>query len=338
MHSGTQRAVPRTPDRKSAVWQDLSVEECRGAAETTSLLNKIISCSTPTQQLPMRSPMTGNAPGTGCSGASRVTSARGVATPLRASRRRSTAVLQDEAHALTPRALCLCECGHCSACVCSSQAGFVAHPATAAASSLTRCEATRLSDLASPAASTPGLSPAGHHSPRLFSETDVAAVMEIPLGERDHSSAQDLLKLADPRQMFLPVRVIPLRVTEAEEIPHIASDPRLRQPPTSLAFHVSDCATGSLVQSSVSRLSSSPADPRRRRRRLAKSKQNVAVPSKSAFSSMVTAPAPKRLRSPMHSASCRKRRYRRSPTPGLESIPSSKGARYRSPTPGPHGR
>jgi len=106
-------ASPRTPDRVRpamplGVPEDFCVREVAVGPPASPL--HVHSCGTPSRQLPMKSP----ALLTGCSGA---TPARGIATPVRMSRRRDCVASQKEPSAPTPRALSLCDCGHCPACI-----------------------------------------------------------------------------------------------------------------------------------------------------------------------------------------------------------------------------
>jgi len=361
-HSVCMELCPRTPDRVApAMPSVLEHTEIPTAPMGSPCVAR--SCGTPSRQLPMKSPASGNAPLTGRS--TRRASAGGVATPLRASRRHSFAGLPEELNAPTPRALILCDCGHCPMCLAVSETIYGVHRTVAIATSPRKCEQVRLGDLASPGPSSPGQSPLECAIPEALPSVEL--VQEIPVCRDMFTSAcLPCDGVRDPRkqrqQVLLPFLVIPTSTSCANM--GKVDDPRIGQQPVvsgsellpeSMPLLNLNSITSGHCQGSASL---HPVDPRRRRRRLAKDlgpeRLSMATPCKRRLSpaqepeleleqaimpglAVQRQPpaAPKCPRSPTHPASCRARRYR-SPTPGPAcSRPQSKGSRYRSPTPGP---
>jgi len=315
--------------------------------------------------MPMKSPTSGKPP----SCASLATSVRGVATPLRASRRYASTAAQEELGAPTPRALKLCDCGHCSTCAMSSAAIHGIHEIEVTASStgtvsngiFAECKPLKLSDLACPSPSSPGQSPSDFAIPDGM--PDLELVEEMPIHGVMQTSAHVLREaFLDPRrqqQVLLPLFVIPVSTssTDAHEFASMgkASDPRIRLLPAASeegarckAVPVPNAfepKQGSFLLPSSSdprrhcKELGSSSDPRRlgfpRTKRLAKELGSCKKPLRTATPckrqlSPTSMLAPQKFpRSPSDPASCPARRYR-SPTPGPEEFrPSSKGFRYR---------
>lgn len=284
------------------------------------------SCYTPIRQLPLNTPASCNAPMTGCSGASLATPLRGVATPMRASRRCAVTAPteeEDEPNEPMPRTLNLCDCGHCAACATegSTQSKFLrGHP-------------MRLSDLAGPSPASPGQSPSQEDIPDALTlgasslRSCAGPTQEIPLCGSPST-------VRDPRKrqrcVSLPLVVIPTRSAcraEQPDAPQKVSDPRLFQKlvPTERGALP---RTTMLHHSPVSRGNCEP-EP-----------LQSAAPCKRRRSPAMMLASPQRFRSATQSASCSIRRYR-SPTPVPQhSQLSSRGScdRYRSPTPVPSSR
>jgi len=327
---------PMTPDRGAP--EQTHFRKVAAALAASPLL--ALRCSTPTQHIPMMSPAPMKSPS--CFGTpARGTPSRGVATPVRSSRRCSFSVIgsMEETHAPTPRALNLCDCGDCPACnsVSGNTCGAVYRPAaTIAKSPAGGMQLARLGDLASAAPMSPGLTPP---------DCDIADAMEIdaPVLEIE------LRGLAARRCRVLEIDIScctqmsdeserdPRKRKETFSLPIL--DPRLRQQPA-----VPAATAIVLSQGYDAHLLSDHSDPRRRRRRLPVVKDlalpaallHIPTPCKRALSPALTPVAPKCPRAPV-SGSCRTRRYR-SPTPGPEhSRPSSRasGCRDRSLTPSP---
>lgn len=301
---------PMTPDRVRT--SDCGLELFHGggefAAAPTGSPVCARSCYTPIRQLPLNTPASCNAPMTGCSGASLATPARGVATPMRASRRCSVTAPteeEEEPKALIPRALNLCDCGHCAACATEASTQ----------SSLARVKPMRLSDLAGPSPASPGQSPSEGDIPVALTLGASSFLPHAGLTQEillcgSPSSVRDPRKR--PRHVSLPILVIPIipiGIACTDEEPGAStqkvSDPRLK-------YFANDLGPDA-------ELLRTAAGYKRRR-----------------SSALMLAP-PQSPRSAAHVASCRTRRYR-SPTPGPEhSQPCSRGSRYRyrSPTPVP---
>lgn len=328
-----------TPDRVAP--EQTHFRKVAAALAASPLLTH--RCSTPTQHVPMQSPAPMKSPS--CFGTpARGTPARGVATPVRSSRRCSFSVagLLEEHHGPTPRALNLCDCGDCSAC--KSVSGNMCVAVNWAAATIAKSPArgrqlARLGDLASPAPISPGLAP---------SECDIADAMEIDAPVLKI----ELLGLAARRCQTLQIDTC--RCTqmsdESERDPRKRKDnlslpvidPRLRQQPA-----IPAAVAVVLSQGYDAHLLSDHNDPRRRRRRLPVVKDlalpaallHMPTPCKRRLSPTLTPVAPKCPRAPV-SGSCRTRRYR-SPTPGPEHSRPSSGAsdcRDRSLTPAPSAR
>jgi len=358
---------PMTPDRVAP--EPTHFRKVAAALAASPLLTH--RCSTPNQHVPMMSPAPMKSPS--CFGTpARGTPARGVATPVRSSRRCSFSVMGplEEHHAPTPRALNLCDCGDCPACksVSGNRCGAVYWAAATVANSPARGrQLARLGDLASPAPMSPGLAP---------SECDIADAMEIDvpvlvielLGlaarrcqmleidiscctQRSDESERDPRKRKDSRceMLEMDTSCCMQMSDESERDPRKRKanlslpviDPRLRQQPA-----VPAAVAIVLSQGYDAHLVSDHNDPRRRRRRLLVEKDplpaallHIPTPCKRRLSPTLTPVAPKCLRAPV-SGSCRTRRYR-SPTPGPEhSRPSSRASdcRDRSLTPAPSAR
>lgn len=219
MQQERKNFCPMTPDRVRT--SDCGLDRFHGggefAAAPTGSPVCARSCYTPIRQLPLNTPASCNAPMTGCSGASLATPARGVATPMRASRRCSVTAPteeEEEPKALIPRALNLCDCGHCAAC------------ATEASTqrSLARVKPMRLSDLAGPSPASPGQSP---------SEGDIPVALTLGAPEEillcgSPGSVRDPRKR--PRHLSLPLLVIPIGTACTEPVASTqkVSDPRLK--------------------------------------------------------------------------------------------------------------
>jgi len=284
--------------------------------------------------MPMQSPTSSKAALTGCSGRASV---RGVATPLRSSCKRASASKSkscQDLNAPTPRVLHWCDCGTCPSCL--SECAIFGNER---ASSVMRDKVMELTDIASPGPSSPGPSAGDCLMPEQLCSGEV--VPEIPMRTCITGLSQSSSDLAnDPRirpSVFLPLLVIP--VNEAAAAPR--SDPRLGSralPAVQLCSTVQDDSVSH--QSVPSQGSQASSDPRRRRRMVLKEPIQAATPRKRPLSPSLMPPAPQCPRSPTHPASCRARRYRRSPTPCPDNIPMSSGrgcCRDRSPTPAPSG-
>lgn len=239
-------ASPRTPDRiRPAVPldapEDVHVREVV-VGPTASPLH-VHSCGTPSRQLPMKSP----ALTTGCS---RTTPARGIATPVRSTRRRDCAVSQKEHSAPTPRAL-----------------------------SLWDEKVISLSDLASPGPSSPcQCSPEFNDTACGFE--DMELVQEIPISDSLLSFDQVLsmcghqLRNRQP-EIWMPVPEIPTstsyRGAASSDSMSKASDPRMPRQPMSSAD--APCRAMQIVSESLTcqgcfhQHAVIAHDPRKRRRR-----------------------------------------------------------------------
>lgn len=366
MHPQCLETCPRTPDRVAPVTQSMSLEhlEDEGIAAVSNLSSRLsFRCDTPSRQMPMMSPPSARMPmksptsGKPPSGASHATSVRGVATPLRASRRYASTAAQEELDAPTPRALKLCDCGHCSTCAVASTTIHGIQEISVIASSagtvsdriFAECKMLKLSDLACPRPSSPGQSPLDFAI--LAGMPDLELVKEVPIRGALRGSAHALREafFPDPRrqqqqQVLSPLLIIPVSTSNTEASVGKASDPRIRPFPSASKEDARSEAVlvpGTSLPRQGGVLLPSSRDPRRKCRRLAKelgcykTLLHTATPCKRRLSpSSVLAP-PLCPSSLSNSASCRARRYR-SPTPGPEEVrPSSKGARYRSPTPEP---
>lgn len=351
-HPQSRESCPTTPDHATPV-KPMLLDSCHGdgvLAKSTFSLSLAHPCSTPKRQLPMMSPM--KSPLTGCSGASLATSVRGVATPLRTSRRCASTMQQEEVHAPTPRTLILCDCGHCSACAVACGTSYGAQQTAVIASSPLQCRPLRLDDLASPSPTSPGLSPSQCDIPKVMQVWE--PVQEIPVGRglpshsRTPNEAERDPRKQQHRQGSLPLVLIPMsKSCLGSQMPASASevsDPRVGRHAPGVATLVSTVFDPRQGTSSLPSGGHQDRDPRRQRRRLAKELRPVTetcmtTPCKRPLSPTLNEMSAPHVfpRSPANSASCRARRYR-SPTPGPERVrASSRGSRYRSPTPRPSG-
>jgi len=237
MHPEAAETCPRTPDRFNPFVALVMPEAViAGASAVAPLGSPLLArlCGTPCRQFPLKSPASSNAPMTGCSGA---TPARGVATPVRSCRRRTFAAPQKEYSAPTPRALTLCDCGHCPACVPVGMTIINQGDQSAALSSFpaTKRGIICLSDLACPGPSSPGPSPSAFDD-ALQGLENMELVQEIPICATLPNFSQALNEcVCDPRkrqrQVSLPVLVIPTSAS-CMEVPAAAamgkaSDPGL---------------------------------------------------------------------------------------------------------------
>lgn len=281
------------------------------------------SCNTPSRHGgPMKSPATA------CS--ERATSARGVATPLRAGRARRASLVQEEE--LEPRILNLCDFD------------AVACGAAPIAGSTFKSNPVFLSDFAVPGLSDlssllHGGSPSEFAMPHAASH-DSGTVQELHI---EFSSSTHGLNetVRDPRkrpQVSLPELVVPLGTCSS------LRDPRLGQRSWSASPDAPMFLARTVLPSQGSAALASCSDPRRRPRRRnlggCTKALPAATPSKRRRSPEVVLIVPNCPRSPRHPAFVNARRYR-SPTPGPDEervLPSSRGPRYRSPTPGPSER
>jgi len=341
---------PTTPDRVRT--SDCALELFREGGELAAAPRGspvcARSCYTPIRQLPLHTPASCKAPMTGCSGASLATPLRGVATPMRASRRCSVtarAEEEEEPNAPLPRTLNLCGCGHCAECATHASAQ----------SSLARVKPLRLSELADPSPASPGQSPSEGDIPDALtlgasSLRSRAGVTQELLLCGSSSSVRDPRK----RQRYASSRVVVIPtgfacVAEHSGVPsQKVGDPRLLQKPVLAA---PDAPVGVMLVPNTTMLrhddtSRGNCEPHGRRKGVANDLGQDAEP-------LQTAASRKRCRSPAlmlapahlpRSATLRTRRYR-SPTPGPEhSQACSRGSqhaascrtrRYRSPTPVP---
>jgi len=338
---------PTTPDRVRT--SDCALELFREGGELAAAPRGspvcARSCYTPIRQLPLHTPASCNAPMTGCSGASLATPLRGVATPMRASRRCSVtarAEEEEEPNAPLPRTLNLCGCGHCAECTTHASAQ----------SSLASVKPLRLSELADPSPASPGQSPSEGDIP------DALTLGASSLRSRAGLTQEILLcgsssSVRDPRKrqryVSSPIVVIltgTACVAEQSGVPtQKVSDPRLLQKPLPAA---TDAPVGVMLvpHTTMPRhgyTSTGQSELPRRRKGVANDLGQDSEPLQTAAcrkrrrspALMLAPPHPRK--SATHAASCRTRRYR-SPTPGPEhSKPCSRGSRerYRSPTPVP---
>jgi len=307
---------PMTPDRATPVKASTIVEHFPVAP-----MGSPGSCNTPGRQGgPMMSPATA------CS--ERATSARGVATPLRAGRTRRVSLAQEEE--VQPLLL---------------RFDAVACGAAPIAGSTFKSNPVFLSDFAVPGLSDlsgllHGGSPTEFAMPHAASH-DNGTVQELHIGLSSSTHGFNEI-VRDPRkrpQVSLPEVVVPLGACSS------LRDPRLgqRAVPSALPDVPMFCAS-TVLPSQGSAAPASCSDPRRlpRRRNLGDRTQALpaAKPCKRGLSPEVALTVPNCPRSPIQPASVRARRYR-SPTPGPDEErvpPSSRGSRYRSPTPGPSER
>jgi len=222
---------PTTPDRVRT--SDCALELFREGGELAAAPRGspvcARSCYTPIRQLPLHTPASCNAPMTGCSGASLATPLRGVATPMRASRRCSVtarAEEEEEPNAPLPRTLNLCGCGHCAECATHAPAH----------SSLATLKPLRLSELADPSPASPGQSPSEGDIP------DALTLGASSLRSRAGLTQEILLcgsssSVRDPRKrqryVSSPIVVIPTGTACVAEQSGVSSqkvgDPRLLQ-------------------------------------------------------------------------------------------------------------